>query len=87
MTDNPCEWLFLCLQGCTDCGDEVPSISDAQPLDDQGARVFKFWVLNRDGKKLPHNHAKALLYALGTGLGFSSQRFPLMPPNREYHRG
>lgn len=69
------------IQGCTDCGDDVPQLLG---LKDDGARLFKFWVKGQQsGKKLEAAEVRALLYALGIGLGFSGQRFPLTPPNRE----
>ena len=69
------------IQGCVDCGEDVPSVAESLGAD--GARLFKFWVRNQEGTKLQVGHVRALLYALGVGLGFSSQRFPLTPPNRD----
>ena len=71
------------IQGCVDCGDDVPSQLTAQLNSKDGARLFEFWVRNQAGKKLEVGHVKALLYALGIGLGLAGQRFPLTPPNRE----
>jgi len=81
------------IQGCDDCGDDVPSVTvdssleswDDGRLGSDGARVFKFWVRGRKGDKLSPTHARALLYALGVGLGISSQKFPLVAPNMEHH--
>lgn len=49
---------------------------------EEGARIFEFWVRNQ-GTKLPAADVRALLYALGLGLGLEGQRFPLSPPNRD----
>lgn len=65
-----------------ECGDDVPnSLSDQ--LTEEGARLFEFWVRDEQGTKLDSAHIRALLYALGIGLGLASQRFPLTPPNRD----
>jgi hypothetical protein len=40
-------------------------------------------VRNQEGAKLDAGHVRALVYALGMGLGFSTHRFPVMPPNHE----
>ena len=71
------------VQGCINCGEDVPSVGNLLPFSDgnQSARLFKFWVRDRSGNKLRGGHIRALLYALGMGLGFSSQKFPLAPPN------
>jgi UTP:GlnB (protein PII) uridylyltransferase len=72
------------IQGCVDCGDDVPTQLTAQMNNKKdGARFFEFWVRNQDGQKLQVGHVRALLYALGIGLGIAGQRFPLTPPNRE----
>ncbi|KAG7668950.1 hypothetical protein Ndes2526B_g00666 [Nannochloris sp. 'desiccata'] len=71
------------IQGCVDCGDDVPNQLSAQLESKDGARLFEFWVRNQDGQKLQVGHVRALLYALGIGLGIAGQRFPLTPPNRE----
>lgn len=72
----------MCLQGCTDCGEDVPAGLNMAGAE-AGARIFEFWVRNQDGNKLSTNHIRALLYALGLGLGLEGQRFPLSPPNRD----
>lgn len=70
------------IQGCVECGDDVPnSLSDRMTED--GARLFEFWVRDEQGSKLDAPHIRALLYALGIGLGLAGQRFPLTPPNRD----
>jgi len=71
------------IQGCVDCGDDVPNQLSAQLNNKDGARLFEFWVRNQNGQKLQVGHVRALLYALGIGLGMAGQRFPLTPPNRE----
>jgi len=71
------------IQGCVDCGDDVPNQLSAQLNSKDGARLFEFWVRNQDGQKLKVGHVRALLYALGIGLGIAGQRYPLTPPNRE----
>jgi len=45
------------------------------------SRLFTFRILDQNGNKLDVSNAKSLLYTLGVGLGFSSQTFPLRPPN------
>ena len=65
-----------------ECGDDVPSSLSSEMTED-GARLFEFWVRDESGTKLDPAHIRALLYALGTGLGLTSPRFPLTPPNRD----
>lgn len=67
------------------CGSTMESALEDQlePCEDE-ARLLKFWVRNQQsGQKLNAAEVRALLYALGIGLGFSGQRFPLSPPNRD----
>ena len=45
------------------------------------SRLFTFCILDQNGRKLDVASAKSLLYTLGVGLGFSSQTYPLRPPN------
>ena len=82
------------IQGCVDCGEDVPSSSayygwggggdgGQQMASEEGARLFEFWVRGQQGKKLDAAHVRALLYALGLGLGMPAQRWPLTPPNRD----
>ncbi len=70
------------MQGCTDCGDDVPAGLNMAGAE-EGARIFEFWVRNQEGHKLPATHVRALLYVLGLGLGLEGVRFPLSPPNRD----
>lgn len=63
------------IQGCTDCGEEVPKLTTHIP----GGRLFQFWVRDKDGQKLEYGDVSTLMYALNIGLGFRA--FPLSPPN------
>ncbi len=67
------------MQGCSDCGDDVPQLVEG--LGREEGRLFKFWVQDSGGAKLDYNHISALIYALGIGLGFAT--FPLVPPDQE----
>lgn len=48
-------------------------------------RLFTFSICTAEGKKFDVNSCKSILYALGIGLGLTSQRFPISPPNRDFH--
>lgn len=67
------------IQGCTDCGEDVPQL--VEDLNGDQGRLFKFWVQNGRGSKMEYPHISALIYALGIGLGFAT--FPLVPPDQE----
>lgn len=46
-------------------------------------RLFTFCICMPDGNKFDAESCKSMLYTLGIGLGLSSQKFPLSPPNRD----
>lgn len=71
------------VQGSDSDGAGTGAATQAPSENEEGSRMFTFCVVNQDGHKLDLNAAKSLLYTLGIGLGFSSQKYPLSPPNRD----
>ena len=48
----------------------------------KGERVFKFWVTDRQGKKLDYQRATSLVYTMG--LVFGKTEGPLTAPNSSF---
>ena len=46
-------------------------------------RKFTFSICTPEGHKFDAQGCRSLLYALGIGIGLTSQRFPINPPNRD----
>lgn len=72
------------MEGTIESNDIPKDFSGAQGYKGTG-RLFTFSICTADGKKFDVNSCKSILYALGIGLGLTSQRFPISPPNRDFH--
>lgn len=72
------------MEGTIESNNESVEFTAAQGYKGTG-RLFTFSICTSDGKKFDANSCKSILYALAIGLGLTSQRFPINPPNRDFH--